>query len=275
LLDTLLPDSTGPPPVANGPVTEYAGNYRLTRYSHHTIERFPGVFAFNLAVRARGDTLLVPSGSRTRRFVRIDSLLLQEVSDGTRLALRRAANGRISMLFTGLPTGGAELPGAFERLPWYEGAYFLNEYVSALLGVPLIVLALWALVGAGTWWWRRRRPRAVEKEPTPAAAKFAIALTVCSALLFAWFGFGFIAAGTRDISRSQGMTFGMTAGYIAMLLLGWILALAAIPIVKFAVRAWSERWWSLFGRMCYSVLAVAAVALTHFLLWFRYVPGRW
>ena len=157
VLDALLPDATGPPPVARGTVSEYAGNYRLTRYSHRTIERFPGVFAFNVALRAKGDTLLVPSGTRTRRYVRIDSLLLQEVSDGTRAALRRDANGRIAMLYAGVPTGGAELPGAFERLPWYEGAYFLNEYISALLGVPLIVLALWALVSAGIWVWRRRR----------------------------------------------------------------------------------------------------------------------
>ena len=94
-------------------------------------------------------------------------------------------------------------------------------------------------------------------------------------LLFLWFGFGFIAAGTRDLSRSQGMTFGMTAANIAMLRLAWPLAIAALPMALFAVMAWRRRWWNVFGRLCYSVLAVLAVAMTHFLIWFQYVPGRW
>jgi hypothetical protein len=238
---------------------------------------FPGGFAFNLPVHAKGDTLIIPAGSRSRRFVRTDSLLLQEVSDGTRAVLRRDASGRISMLYTGAPTGGAELPGAFERLPWYQGAYFLNEYISGLLGIPIIVLGLWGLVSATTWAWRRRRrpvgdPARVKQSRAPLIA---VVLTMVATAVFAWFGFGFIAAGTRDLSRSQGMAFGMTTANIAMLRLAWILALAAIPTTVFAVRAWRHRWWNWFGRLSYSVLALNAIAVAHFLVWFRYVPGRW
>ncbi len=276
VLAALLPDATGPPPVANGPVAEYAGNYRLTRYSHRTIERFPGVFAFNATVRATGDTLRIPAGTRARRFVRIDSLLLQEVSDGTLAALRRDASGTITMLFTGVPTGGAELPGAFERLPWYEGAYFLNEYVSALAGVPLIVLALWSVVSAGQWVWRRRVTASLSaRGASPKQAWMAIAFGVCFTLLFIAYGFGFIAAGSRQLSRNEGMTFGMTSSDIVTLRVAWLLAIAAIPMVWFAVIAWRGRWWDIFGRLSYSVLALGAVLVAHFLIWFQYVPGRW
>jgi hypothetical protein len=272
LLDALLTDSLRAP-KASGSVREYAGNYRLARYSHRTVEKFPAVFAFTVAATAHGDTLVMQAGATARRFVRVDSLLLQEVNDGTLMALRRDARGAISHLFTGLPNGGAELPGAFERVPWYEGAWFLNEYISALLGLPLIILALWSLVSIGQWLWRRRRhgvARAV-----PRLAVVAILVAVMASAMFLVFGFGFIAVGTRDLARSQGMAFGMTAGNIALLRLAWPLAAALLALPVFALHAWRRRWWSTFGRVCYSMLALLAIGTVHFLLWWQYIPGRW
>ncbi|MEW5917889.1 MAG: serine hydrolase domain-containing protein, partial [Gemmatimonadota bacterium] len=145
VLAGLLPNALVAPPVAHGSVSEYAGDWILTRYAHRTVERLPASFGFSVRTWTRGDTLVMPAGSRLRRFVRVDSLLLQEVDDGTRLAFRRDAGGRITHAFTGLPTGGAELPAAFERVPWYKSGNFLNEYASWLLLLAPIVLAVWGL----------------------------------------------------------------------------------------------------------------------------------
>ena len=272
LLDALLTDSIRSPTAA-GSVREYAGNYRLTRYSHRTVEKFNAVFAFTVAARADGDTLVMSAGAAERRFVRVDSLLLQEVREGTLMALRRDASGRISHVFTGLPTGGAELPAAFERVAWYEGAQFLNEYASALLGVPLIVLAVWALVSIGRWLWRRRRATATR--PLPRLALIAVIVALSASAMFLVFGFGFIAVGTRDLARGQGMAFGMTTRDIALLRLAWPLAATMLTVPVFSLLAWRRRWWTVFGRISYSVLAVMAVATVHFLVWWRYIPGRW
>lgn len=272
LLNALLTDSLGAP-RPTGPVDEYAGTYRLTRYSHRTVERLPGAFAFSVAAHANGDTLVLPIGADERRFVRVDSLLLKEVRDGTLMSLRRDSGGRISHLFTGLPTGGAELPAAFERVPWYEGAQFLNEYISALLGLPPIVLALWALVSLGLSWWRRRRGAA--RRAAPKLALVAILMALSASVMFLLFGFGFVAVGTRDLARGQGMAFGMTITDIALLRLAWPLAATLLMLPVFSLLAWRRGRWDNFGRVSYSALALLAVASIHLLVWWRYIPGRW
>jgi CubicO group peptidase (beta-lactamase class C family) len=305
LLARLLPDETGPAPMANGPVDEYVGHWILARYSHRTVERFPGAFAFAARTRALGDTLLMPAGSGVRRFVRVDSLLLQEVADGTRLALRRDAAGRITHLFAGLPSGGAELPGAFERVPWYEGAYFLNEYTSWLVMTPVLVLLLWGVVSLGRWGWRRwkvrdagpprsrgrledligpSRPPVNPDADLPAQAGiqrrspgpwWAIVTAVAAEVLLLLFMFGLVAASTRDLGRGQGIAFGMTAMHVALLRSAWLIAAAAIPVTLYAWISWRRRWWGLFGRLCYSALAVCSIGAAHFLVWWNYIPGRW
>lgn len=276
VLEALLPDEVSLPPVAQGPVAEYAGSWKLARYSHHTIEAFPGAFAFTTTATAVGDTLFLPAGTRTRRFVRVDSLLLQEVQDGTRLVLRRdSTSGKLTHLYTSMPVGGSELPAAYERVPWFEGTYFLNEYASALLGLPIVVLIAWLVVTAGLWAWRRRRGRRPATSPANGTAVAAIAISVGAIAAFTWFGFAIVAGGTRDLARTQGMAFGMTTAHVALLRLAWPIAFAALPITFFAWRAWRERWWNVFGRIAYSALALLSVATTHFLAWWQYIPGRW
>jgi CubicO group peptidase (beta-lactamase class C family) len=276
-LDALLPKPPSDSPSATGPVAEYAGSYRLARYAHRTVERFPGVFAFTARARAEGDTLVLAVGSSRRRFIRVDSLLLREVGGESRLALRRDERGRISHLFTGVPTGGAELPGAFERVPWYEGAHFLNEYVSYLLAVPPAGALLWGVIAAVRW---ARRRRQLRPGPTRSIAGgrgpwLPIAAAVAAQLGFLVFGFGFVARSTRQLGRNEGIVLGMDDASLLLLRLAWPVALAAVPIAVWAILAWRRRWWSGVGRVAYSVLALGALAAAHFLIWFNYLPGRW
>ncbi len=279
LLDLLLPQEPSPAQVATGPVEEYAGSWKLARYSHSTIERLPGAFAFTTRAYARGDTLMLPSGASIRRFVRVDSLMLQEVEGSAIVVLKRNADGRLSHMFTGIPTGGAEFPGAYERDAWYEGAGFLNEYVSWLAGLVPMVLLIWGVVSSvGRVRRRLARSPAAPSGITGQASRLsaiAVMIALVSAALFMWFVFGFVAAGSRDLGRGQGIAQGMTPMSLVLLRLAWPLAMAAIPVAIFAVMSWRRKWWNVFGRVCYSVIALWSIAITHFMIWWKYIPGRW
>jgi CubicO group peptidase (beta-lactamase class C family) len=274
IVDSLLPDRSGPAPVSAGPVNEYEGSYLLTRYAHRTVERLPAAFAFTATAEALGDTLLIDTGGEPRRFVRVDSLKLRELGGDGRAVLARNEAGRISMLYTGVLTGGSEIPGALERVPWYEGTVFLNEYASWLIGGPLLVWGAWLIVAAVQAVRRKlRRDRTARSGTLPGNVALAVGLvhTLAATTFFT----GFLIAGARDISSGSGIMFGMSTGKVILLRLAWVAGILAIPIALSAVRAWRERWWSWFGRACYTMLAFGAVLTAHFLVWWNYIPGRW
>jgi hypothetical protein len=274
IVDSILPDRSEPAPVSTGPVSGYEGSYLLTRYSHRTVERFIGIFGFAVGAWAHGDTLLINVGLQPRRFVRVDSLKLREVGGDGRAVLTRDARGRISMLYTGLVAGGSEVPGAFERLPWYEAPYFLNEYASWLVGAPILVWILWIIV-AVVRLIRRRLRHEPPQSGTNRPALRAIALAFIHTTIACLFMFGFVAAMGRDISRGSGVMFGMTTGKLLLLRLAWIIGMLALPVTWYAYTAWRRQWWSWFGRLSYSVLALGSVLTAHFLVWWNYIPGRW
>jgi len=71
------------------------------------------------------------------------------------------------------------------------------------------------------------------------------------------------------------LVYGMTPEMVALLWLGLAMTALTPLVVYSAFRAWSERWWSLTGRLYYSLLTVAALAFVWFLanwnaLGFRY-----
>lgn len=154
-----------------------------------------------------------------------------------------------------------------------------------MVGLPLIVLAAWGLVAGARAWWRRRRPGIATALGGVGVARVggrdrrqrvvAIVVVVVAVAAFVTFGFGFVAAATRDLGRGQGIAYGMAGTDLVLLRLAWPIALAAVPIGGWAILAWRRRWWSGFGRLCYSALAILAVAQAHFLIWWGYVPGRW
>lgn len=279
LLDMLFPHDEMPAatPASAKLSPDYAvslaGPYQMTRYAHRTIEAFPTLFATGIPLSiTEGGRLSVPFPNGAREFEPVDSLHFREVDGERVIGFRRDSRGRITHLFAPVPVFGAELPAAFERLPWYGAPHFVNEYVSWLLLVPVIVVAAaWPLAIAVAWF--RRRRGAVLAPPGSRRGRW-VALGAAYAFLALWavFGFLFVARSLRELSQSRGIVHGLSATDYALSLLPVVLALLALQILIFAARAWMLRRWDATRRVLYTLVAVHAVLVLAFLIRWNYLP---
>jgi CubicO group peptidase (beta-lactamase class C family) len=263
-------------PVSLSPeyVQAFAGPYQVTRYAHYTVEKFPALFAMSVVLRStdRGSLVLPMEGRQ--EFAPIDSLRFREIDGERVVAFRRDQLGRVTHLFAPLPFFGADFPAAFERRHWYDAARFKNEYLSYLLGLPLILmLIVWPVTAAIAAWWRKRKNRA--RRRGMAGSRAAILLALLFSATFTLFGFGFVARSTRMLQSATGIVTGMTPGMRLLLQLPYALGLLATFVVGFAIIAWRSGYWGPARRAYYSLFALMALLVVAFLVRWNYLPPVW
>jgi hypothetical protein len=71
-------------------------------------------------------------------------------------------------------------------------------------------------------------------------------------------GLGVVIAGTLDANPFL-LGFGVPSDARPLFFVPWLVVPTAIAVVISARRAWSERWWSLTGRIHYLLVALAGV----------------
>jgi CubicO group peptidase (beta-lactamase class C family) len=255
-------------------ITQFAGPYQLTRYAHYTVEKFPALFAMSVVLRATERGSLVMSVGERLEFAPLDSLRFREIGGERVFAFRRDHRGRVTHLFGAMPFFGADFPATFERRHWFDAARVKNEYVSYLLGSPLILLLfLWPVTAALAAWWGRRRNQT--RRPAGKGSRVAIILALLFSVLFAWFGFGFIARSTRMLESTTGIVTGMTPGMRLLLQLPYALGLLAAFILGFAIAAWRRGYWGPARRTYYTLVAMMALLAVAFLVRWNYLPPVW
>jgi hypothetical protein len=248
-----------------------AATYELTRYSHGTIERLPQLFHNSIRLAASGDTLLVYAGDRVGRFLQVDESLYQAVDSEELLAF--GTRGKQAYLFRSSEVYGAHLPASYERRHKLSGSYFLNEYLSWLLAVPLMVMVLlWpGAAGLGAYLRRRRKEEAPKFDPLRLTTTI---LTTVALALFTWFVGGFTARSVRLLENGE-MLFGMPESLSRLLWIPYVhVALTGLLVLTLPV-AWKRRWWNPFLRLLFSVMVVALLLQVHFFLTWNYLPATW
>jgi pimeloyl-ACP methyl ester carboxylesterase len=132
-----------------------------------------------------------------------------------------------------------------------------------MLGRGLILLLLLSAVVVWPATALLRRLRRRPASTMPAVAKRARLLAGFTALLGIAFVLALgalIAATAQDNAFLLGFGVPVSAGPI--FLLPWLLMIGTIGVVLFAVVAWARHWWTLTGRLHYSLVALACVGLT-------------
>jgi hypothetical protein len=94
-------------------------------------------------------------------------------------------------------------------------------------------------------------------------------------VLFAVFGFGFIARSVRMLQETRGIVYGMTGDMRLLALVPYLLVPLGLAVLGFTWRAWSSRRWGVVRRAYLTLLAAGVILVLAFLVRWNYLPPRW
>ncbi len=240
--------SIEPRPSAN--LARVTGNYRWNRLSRVTAEKALNPLGM-LQIRLVPDddgTLRMSSAVpliKPARYTEIEPLLFQSVDGTDYIAFREDAAGRITHMFGRI----GEEPATFERVRWYERDVVQLRLIALLLVSFLSVLA-WPVAALI----RRLRGRQTHN---PRLARIARWLATVVAILDLVFVVGFAAVLMQGLSGGGPYP---PSWFVALLVLPLVTAVLSVALLVLALMAWKERYWSLVGRLHYSLVTLAALA---------------
>lgn len=227
-------------------VARCAGEYSSLRRSFTSLTKLAAITGtMNVWVDPEGYLLAAGAGGAPKRWVEVAPLLFREAKGQGRMAFRADEAGNITHLFPGPAS-------AFVKLRWYETPAFHNAVANFSLVVMLSALVMWPIMG---FCLRGRRG----PESPPRSARL-LAWIMCLNLLLVFYYIFQVGADTD---------FGVSAFVKSAL---W-LPLLAIPLFAatawFSVRAWTRKYWSLAGRLHYSLVTVAGLTLLGWLYYWN------
>jgi CubicO group peptidase (beta-lactamase class C family) len=233
------------PPAAPQPPAGFAqragrfvGSYQPTRRPYTTIEKLTRNIPLARLSAA-------PDGSLRflgQRWVEVEPLVFQ--ADDSEDVLAFFADGR------GHITGAASGAFAMDKLRWYD----LPDFHWALLAICLVLLLTGVLGWPLAACVHRRRGTSRPDAPRLARrARWVAGLAGLLALLF----LGALAVTLRQMS----LLYGLPLGLRALLAVPLLLALLTLITAICGVLAWRQRYWSIWGRIHYSLVTLALVGL--------------
>lgn len=225
----------------------FVGDYRSTRSSYTTLEKYLSLFPA-VQVRNPGDgtlTLVTPWGDWS--FVEEAPLYFRKVDAPFHILFREDDQGRIATLFTDYTP-----MFAFEKVRWYETTSFNLPILLSSLVLFLSVLPVALIRGL-----RNRRAKG-DREPAPRKARIASWLIVAISILNLLFVAGTFVWG-------QWVAFGIPPAYKIAMGLGVLAALLTVGALVYAFFAWKDRYWGVAFRIYYTLVTIAAVSFVWFL----------
>lgn len=248
-------DPPTPNPAFRAQAQKFAGAYRINPYSRTSLEKLATLY-WQYRIEALADGTLELHSPRDykppTRWVEVAPLEFQKGDGEDRAVFRQDSSGRVTAMLLGT--------GSLEKLRWYEAARFQVGLVKALL---LVFLSL-ALVWPFDFVWRRLARRPQTSTRFRALARFAAIAVASSAILF-------IVVFVR-VGRHMDLwdfTYGVPAPIHRLMFIPPFTTIAAGGMLIFDVRAWITGEGSVFDRLYYTLLTVAAICFVWFLFFWN------
>jgi CubicO group peptidase (beta-lactamase class C family) len=235
----------------------FAGEYRVTRHSYTTLEKYMALLSPTVYVKnPRDGTLLLETPYGDWRIVEQEPLYFRQVDRPYHFIFREDDQGRITQLFTDYTP-----MMAFEKVRWYEAVSFNMPLLLASLMLFLSVLLVAPIRAI------RNRRRNVHQESAPRGANVAHRIILAICLLNLLFMVGNVLWGEQ-------IAFGIPFVYKILLGLGVLSAVLTVAAVVYCVVSWKERYWRIGLRAYYTLVTVAAIAFVWFLNYWNLLGWR-
>lgn len=227
-----------PPADFEQRAARYAGSYRFTRKSYTSNEKMFSLLGDIHVTPTRENALSVTTMALpvASLWIEVAPNVFRQRDSDEMIAFAEDGQGNVTDLL-GLPFAfvSARKIGWYESLPWHA---FIAGF-----GVLCFIVSI---VSALRHWREDRRASAPARVARRLAALAGVIYLVFLVLLAATF--------TQGLEE-------LIYGWPAVFKIALALPLASIPIVAgmlyLAARAWRERWWTLYGRLQYSAIALA------------------
>lgn len=243
-----------PPKDFKERAARYAGSYRSNRGSSTKFEKVFHLFGGTKVMPTQDGTLLIQNIllPGLSYWVEVAPSVFREVDGDDVIAFVEDENGEVTHLVNSFPLIGSW------KLPWWQ----TNAFHFAVLGFGVLCFIV-AIVSAALKWKADRAG--------PGRARLARRLAALLGLVYVLF---FVALGTGLAQGEDKLIFELpTALYVAL-----AFPLIAIPItlgvVALAPLAWRDGWWTRYGRIQYTVIALASVAFLWSLHYWNMVGYR-
>jgi hypothetical protein len=250
---TLEPSGQG----VSGNANRVAGSYRVDRSNYTGFEKVLTLLT-GARVSANEDGSITTTGgyltldldSTEQRWVEIEPLLFRAENGREQIAFREDGEGRITYL-----TGDADPTIPYEKVKPYEAPPL---HVGLLIGSLVLFLLTTLAWPAGALISRRYTRRyGVQAKVKPGAS----ARTARRARVLAWAVSALIllfVIGMAMMFSNAGVTLAnVSPSLVAVLTLPLIVTVGVAGVLVYAALAWKRRYWGLFGRLYYSLVALS------------------
>ncbi|WP_432970659.1 serine hydrolase domain-containing protein [Dactylosporangium sp. CA-233914] len=244
------PAAGAPRAEATGSVAKYTGNYRVTRTGDDLTKA--AVLVSSVSVEPGPDGALTTTGplsadpdKTTQHWVRVDDDLFQERDGQDQLGFRLDDDGHVTALYT-----TANPTVAYERLAWWQ---------SPALHQALLAVSLLVLVASVVYWPIAALVRRLRHHAAPSRwARAARLAAWTTAALVTAFTAVFAAAFADANKLNESIVVGTSPLLVTALALSTTAVGCTAVALVCAVVAWRRHWWTLPGRLHYTLVTLAA-----------------
>jgi CubicO group peptidase (beta-lactamase class C family) len=243
------PDVPAPQPLTGVDLSRFVGGYRTTRSSYTKMAKAAYLLQ-PIDVGATADGYLTFGD---QQFMPIEPLLFQEVGGQEKLAFRQDAEGNITHVFQ-----NSHPIWAYEKQVGLASTSLQHTIILFCLAICLLTLVIW-LIGA----FINRRKEQTQPQLARVARWVIAGMTLLTVAV--------IAVAFKDVFSPIVSKLPLMRGEIPSLLfvptLATLAAVLASGAVVLAGLAWKRGYWTVAGRIHYTLVALAGLV---FAWWFNF-----